>query len=303
MSRSPLSATIMVSSTSSHNWRTAKSKRQQLALGKNNNNTGGGGGGGNGGSSTSKNIMSGNGRTKNTKHHSDQDIHVMIDGLKEKHAQMLVFLKSELEDCKLEQEEVLSTGLMKLPKAVRNMSIQAFNAQHSCDLLSLLKSKDGVVVTGTGTGVGTVSKKNMQMNDNDNDMNNKDATKKRCFETPAPRNRRVGWGAAPGTVVRTARRGEGIYSQNGSPLAATEPGTVIATICKKPRRGGLDNKNNESAESAAANVEINVGEGQYISLNDPKGVSELDPSMKQTAAAQLKVLQDQMASLMATLKG
>jgi len=196
------------------------------------------------------------------------------------------------------------------------MSIQAFNAQHSCDLLSLLKSKDGVVVAGTtgaaGTGTaGGVSKKNMHMNmnmnDHANDIHNKDATKKRCFETPAPsRMRRVGWSAAPGTVLRTARRGEGIYSQNGSPLAATEPGTVIATICKKPRRGGLDG-NNESAESASANstanVEINVGEGHYISLNDPNGISELDASMKQTAASQLKVLQDQMASLMATLKG
>lgn len=79
-------------------------------------------------------------------------------------------------------------------------------------------------------------------------------------------------------------------SQNGSPVAATEPGTVIATVCKK-RRG------NESA-----NVEINVGEGQYISLNDPSGVSGLDAQMKKTAASQLKVLQDQMASLMAQLQ-
>jgi hypothetical protein len=79
-------------------------------------------------------------------------------------------------------------------------------------------------------------------------------------------------------------------SQNGSPIAATEPGTVIATVCKK-RRG------NESAS-----VEINIGEGQYISLNDPIGVSGLDPQMKQTAASQLKVLQDQMASLMAQLQ-
>mmetsp|Transcript_20453 Transcript_20453/g.22820 ORF Transcript_20453/g.22820 Transcript_20453/m.22820 type:complete len:311 (-) Transcript_20453:376-1308(-) len=310
MSRSPLSATIMVSTTSSHNWRTAKSKRQQLALGKNNNNNTGGVG--TGGASTSNNKMSDEGRKNNN--NSDAEIKVMIGGLKEKHEQLLVFLKSELEDCKLEQEEVLSTGLMKLPKAVRNMSIQAFNAQHSCDLLSLLKSKDGVVVAGTGTaGTGTaggvVSKKNMHMNMNEhaNDIHNKDATKKRCFETPAPsRMRRVGWSAAPGTVLRTARRGEGIYSQNGSPLAATEPGTVIATICKKPRRGGLDN-NNESSELASANstanVEINVGEGHYISLNDPNGISELDASMKQTAASQLKVLQDQMASLMATLKG
>jgi len=304
MSRSPLSATIMVSTTSSHNWRTAKSKRQQLA--KNNNGVGTGGA-----STSNKKMSEEEGRIKKKNHHSDQDMQVMIGGLKEKHEQLLVFLKSELEDCKLEQEEVLSTGLMKLPKAVRNMSIQAFNAQHSCDLLSLLKSKDGVVVVaGTGaagTGAGVVSKKNMNMNMNDhaNDIHNKDATKKRCFETPAPRMRHVGWSAAPGTVLRTARRGEGIYSQNGSPLAATEPGTVIATICKKPRRGGLDG-NNESSESAAnstANVEINVGEGQYISLNDPNGISELDASMKQTAASQLKVLQDQMASLMATLKG
>ena len=42
-------------------------------------------------------------------------------------------------------------------------------------------------------------------------------------------------------------------------------------------------------------------EGHYIFLNDPIGVAGLDPQMKQTAASQLKVLQDQMASLMAQL--
>eukprot|EP00751_Fragilariopsis_kerguelensis_P010254 CAMPEP_0170806562 /NCGR_PEP_ID=MMETSP0733-20121128/32148_1 /TAXON_ID=186038 /ORGANISM="Fragilariopsis kerguelensis, Strain L26-C5" /LENGTH=188 /DNA_ID=CAMNT_0011161375 /DNA_START=145 /DNA_END=707 /DNA_ORIENTATION=- len=188
----------MVSTTSSHNWRTAKSKRQQLALGKNNNNNTGGVG--TGGASTSNNKMSDEGRKNNN--NSDAEIKVMIGGLKEKHEQLLVFLKSELEDCKLEQEEVLSTGVA------------------------------GTGTAGTGTAGGVVSKKNMHMNMNEhaNDIHNKDATKKRCFETPAPsRMRRVGWSAAPGTVLRTARRGEGIYSQNGSPLAATEPGTVIAT--------------------------------------------------------------------------
>jgi len=287
MSRSPMSQTMMASSTSSNKWRSA-SKRQILG------NTGVGGVG----SSSSSSAMDG----RNSDH-----VKLMIAGLKEKHDQMIAFLKSDLDDCKLEQEEVLSTGFMKLPKAVRTMSIKAFNSKHSCDLLSLLKSKDGVVLAGVaGPGAVASSKKNMNMNNddnkdnNDNDNNNKDATKKRCFETPAPRMRRVGWGAAPGTVVRTARRGEGIYSQNGSPLAATEPGTVIATICKKRR--GNDNNNESESESASANVEINVGEGQYISLNDPNGVSELDANMKQTAASQLKVLQDQMASLMAQLK-
>lgn len=63
----------------------------------------------------------------------------------------------------------------------------------------------------------------------------------------------------------------------------------MATVTKK-RRG------NESA-----NFEINVGDGKFISLTDPAGVQELDSSMKATAASQLKVLQDQMASLMAQL--
>jgi Cell division cycle-associated protein 8 len=78
-------------------------------------------------------------------------------------------------------------------------------------------------------------------------------------------------------------------SRNGSPLETSDVGSVIATISKK-RRG------NESAS-----FEINVGEGRYISLNDPNGVQELDSEMKATAATQLKVLQDQMASLMAQL--
>jgi hypothetical protein len=78
-------------------------------------------------------------------------------------------------------------------------------------------------------------------------------------------------------------------SQNGSPVDTTEVGSVVATVTKK-RRG------NESA-----NFEINVGDGRYISLNDPNGVQELDSQMKATAASQLKVLQDQMASLMAQL--
>ena len=85
-------------------------------------------------------------------------------------------------------------------------------------------------------------------------------------------------------------------SRNGSPLETTEVGSVIATVTKKRRGNGDTNNNNNTA-----NFEINVGDGRFISLNDPSGVKELDSSMKATAATQLKVLQDQMASLMAQL--
>ena len=145
----------------------------------------------------------------------------MIEGLQEKHDQMITFLKSDLDDCKLEQEEVLSTGFIKLPKAVRNMSVKDFNRQHSCDLLALLKSKDGVVLAGLAAAAAAAAASN------NNDTNGQqqqqqqhksqaivneaamaDANKKRCYETPAPRMRRPG--AQMGTILRTARRGEGL---------------------------------------------------------------------------------------------
>jgi hypothetical protein len=82
-----------------------------------------------------------------------------------------------------------------------------------------------------------------------------------------------------------------ISSSNGSPVESHEVGTVVATVTKK-RRGN---------DNAAANFEINVGEGRVFNLNDPMDVNQLDSGMKATAATQLKVLQDQMASLMAQL--
>lgn len=259
MSRSPLAAQTAPAHT---NWRTA-TKRQILE----NFQPG----------SPSSSLSSAKIDGSNTDH-----IRMLIEGLQEKYDQMITFLKSDLDDCKLEQEEVLSTGLIKLPKAVRNMSIRDFNRQHGCDLLALLKSKDGVVLSKNKKSSMTILNKNKNKQ-----VAITDANKKRCYETPAPRMRRPDGPMA--TILRTARRGEGIYSQNGSPLASTEPGTVIATVCKKRRGNG------------SANVEINIGEGQYISLNDPASISELDAQMKQTAASQLKVLQDQMASLMAQL--
>ena len=212
MSRSPLSQTTKMGS----NWRTA-TKRQIL---------------GNFTSSKSGGEQSSSSMASSTSRRMDgsnaDHIRSMIEGLQEKHDQMIAFLKSDLEDCKLEQEEVLSTGLIKLPKSVRNMSIKDFNQQHSCDLLSLLKSKDGVVLAGTAAAAVVSNNHNNNNNNKDhlagqvgaaahaagvgsnnsNNYNSKDATKKkRCFETPAPRMR---GGHAPRTILRTARRGEGL---------------------------------------------------------------------------------------------
>ena len=47
--------------------------------------------------------------------------------------------------------------------------------------------------------------------------------------------------------------------------------------------------------------DINVGDGRFISLSDPSTINHLEDDMKDAAVSQLKILQDQMASLMAQL--
>eukprot|EP00529_Nitzschia_sp_RCC80_P028364 CAMPEP_0113465582 /NCGR_PEP_ID=MMETSP0014_2-20120614/13817_1 /TAXON_ID=2857 /ORGANISM="Nitzschia sp." /LENGTH=273 /DNA_ID=CAMNT_0000357751 /DNA_START=37 /DNA_END=858 /DNA_ORIENTATION=- /assembly_acc=CAM_ASM_000159 len=227
---------------------------------------------------------------------NSQHIKSMIDDLQDKYDGIVSTLKSDLEDCKAQQEEAHKTGMIKLSKNVRNMTIKEFNKAHGCDLLALLKSKDGVVLSrnaGTGADTSTTTKPtSMAGHKRDYPVSSGFSSQTSTamapgLETPAPSRRNAAAGCQ--SALRTARRGEGLFSQNGSPLEAVEAGSVVATVTKK-RRG------NDSA-----NFEINVGEGRVISLNDPNGVQELDSQMKATAASQLKVLQYQMASLMAQL--
>lgn len=68
----------------------------------------------------------------------------------------------------------------------------------------------------------------------------------------------------------------------------------------KKRRDKSNRADGEDNVAAAA-FDINVGDGRYISLSDPATVGHLDDNMKNAAMNQLKILQDQMASLMAQL--
>ena len=134
----------------------------------------------------------------------DDDNAPSIDGSNPEHAKLLQKdlqakfqqivqnLKADCEDAKIQQEEALNVGFVKLPKAIRHMSVKEFNQTHQCDLLALLKSKDGVVISSN---------------------NNFQAGKKREYHhtvaaTPAPTSRVNP--ADPGSAVRTVRKGEGI---------------------------------------------------------------------------------------------
>ena len=115
-------------------------------------------------------------------------VKLLLEDLKTKYDQMTALLKAELVDTKMQQEEALSAGLMKLPKSIRQMSVREFNRSYKCDILSLLKSKDGVKEV-----------KAMAPKKRDHNIV--------VAETPAPRSRNP---TAPNSVLRTARRGEGL---------------------------------------------------------------------------------------------
>lgn len=129
-------------------------------------------------------------------------VKLTIEELEGKFDQMVSFLKSDLDECKLEQEEALSTGLIKLSKAIRNMTVKEFNQHHGGDLLALLKSKDGVVVaSGKLNGISAAATTDAAGKKRDHFM--------AVTETPAPRAKQ-NIQAGSQTAVRTVRRGEGL---------------------------------------------------------------------------------------------
>ena len=126
---------------------------------------------------------------------TNQDhVKILLEGLNNKYEEIVANLKADLMDAKLQQEEALNIGLMKLPKAIRQMSVKDFNSSHQCDLLSLLKSKDGVLRSQRSRTSDVSGKK-------------RDFPQMAVAATPAPRSRNRD---CPNTELRTVRKGEGL---------------------------------------------------------------------------------------------
>ena len=91
-------------------------------------------------------------------------------------------------------------------------------------------------------------------------------------------------------------------SANGSPVEHSEEGSLVATVAKKRGgRKGLGGDGDGGGGDLGVGFDINVGDGRFISLSDPSPINHLEDDMKDAAVSQLKILQDQMASLMAQL--
>jgi cell division septum initiation protein DivIVA len=118
-----------------------------------------------------------------------EQVQLLLEDLQAKYDQLVSNLKADLDQHKYQQEETLSTGLVKLPKSIRQMTVSEFNQSHNCDIVAILKSKDGVTTAAAAASI----------------------PKKREFEavaaTPSVRPHNP---SNPNSVLRTVAKGEGI---------------------------------------------------------------------------------------------
>jgi hypothetical protein len=128
-----------------------------------------------------------------------EHVQLLVEDLQTKLDQHIELLKTDLFTAKTEQHQSHSSGMMKLSKSVRQMTIREFNQTHSCNLLSLLKGNDGVQREGGGV-VTSIS--------DDAAASFKKRDRMAVAETPAPTRRNPA--EDPGSALRTVRRGEAI---------------------------------------------------------------------------------------------
>lgn len=166
-----------------------------------------------------------------------------------------------------EQQEAFFLSMTKLGKSMKNMTIRDFNNKYmdGDDVIDLVKSffvEDDCILS---------DKNNPSLEDFDTYT---------VMETPSRDIKCKYSNSSLVTLSRVSRKGETLH----------EEGDLVATVLKK-RRGCND----------TATIDMNVGEGIYINLSDLKSFDKLDNELKSTAMAQLKILEEQMASLMAKL--
>jgi len=191
-------------------------------------------------------------------------------------------LHDDCESEKNKQQEVFAAAMVKLPRNIKNMTVTEFNSLYKVNLLQNFNNPDLM---------GTMS------------------STAKALQTPGTSfsaHRKPLY-----TPSRTMRKGEILFSQNGSPIEAGGPGDryqheencLVATITK-PAPGSVmkGGPTRLLSTSASASLSINVGNGQFISLQDPTGVTKLGDDDKNNALLQLQLLKEQVDTAMKKLQ-
>jgi len=176
-------------------------------------------------------------------------------------------------------DTIESSYLMKMTKMTRKMTVRQFQEKYN----SSLHAKSSAMVKEFG---GISPEAALKFDPTDHGKMDEFG---RPLRTPA----RVAGGKTllsrtPATV-RAPKRGEVLYSAQGSPIAAPVEGDDVMVSVKKP---------NSSKGSIVPTFSVNVGENQYIDVSDPSELDKLDPEKRAHAYQQLKSFQDQLGEVM-----
>lgn len=214
-----------------------------------------------------------------------------LDDLEKQLKRRQEMISDEAERIMEAQQLTVFNKAMKIEKNVKKMTIRDFNQTYGVDVISTVKNFLNNIIE-----------------EQDEKNNHTTANKKRVLTTSNSINVQKTPGgifaknksnimATPYTVTRTVRKGEMMYSSNGSPVCSndieTEEGDLLATISKK--RKGIKMVPNFDAR-------INVGEGRFVTLSDASTYQHLNKTMKDNAIEQVSELQEQMALLIEKLK-
>mmetsp|Transcript_18910 Transcript_18910/g.21102 ORF Transcript_18910/g.21102 Transcript_18910/m.21102 type:complete len:238 (-) Transcript_18910:59-772(-) len=186
----------------------------------------------------------------------------------------LEILALETKKAKNAQTQSFCEAIVKIRKGVKKMKVSEFNGVYGCDLLDMLSDNFLPIANNEER----VQKKQAAKIVDNATTPDPSASKRLASET-----------------IRTIKRGERIFSRNGSPVDKFDEGVLIATVTKKRRRS-------MGVSASAALFNINVGDGLTINLNNPECVKHMDDELKSSAIHQLQVLQIQMANVMAQLR-
>jgi len=191
-------------------------------------------------------------------------------------------------------QEVFFVGGMKVERSVKKMTVREFNEKFlkgsGENIINVMKD---IMKNTKAASVGAKKRVRGAGYTNTNTNTNTPANHL-VLETPVRQLKAGKASRTPGTILRTAKKGEGIYSSNGSPMNTVDDGDLVATVSKKRKGNGNDDG------GAGALFDINI-DGRTISLSDPSTMEHLTNEMKNTAKNQLNILQDQLSKLLSHL--
>lgn len=163
--------------------------------------------------------------------------------------------------------------MIKMSKQVKTATVAEFREKFGTDL------RDFVLTTTTITNTtGAMRNSNTKR---------QRVTADDYLRTPVRPARSV-LGAAPTTVQRTVRRGERIFSGNGSPLAEQEGVSIKAVVGKRGR--------NDGNGTHQTDLGLHLGNGEYMNMV-PETIAGMDTELKSLAWKQLKALQKSLSTI------